>query len=140
MQRLFIMEKYHEAQNNHIKEEYLDELETIREEVKKGNCSTLKECLILFEELWKENYPENLLFSNKARKELEKLAHEDPEQYAHVVKKIKQIQKKPQHYKPLRGDFHGARRVHIGDFVLIYQLEKGNIIIQDYNHHNKVYK
>jgi addiction module RelE/StbE family toxin len=134
------MKKSASPQNFRISKEYQKELEIIRDEVKKGDCSTLKECLILFEELWYENHPENLLFSNKALKKIEKLTHEDPEQYSHVVKKIKQIKKKPQHYKPLRGDFHGARRVHIGDFVLIYQLEKKNIIIQDYNHHDKVYE
>lgn len=126
--------------NFRISEEYREELEKIREEVKKGDCSTLKECLILFEDLWMENHPENLVFSNKARKKIEKLTHEDPEQYSHVMKKIKQIQINPQHYKPLRGDLHGARRVHIGDFVLIYQLEKKNVVIQDYNHHDKIYE
>ncbi len=123
-----------------ISKKYREELEKIRKEVKNGDCSTLKECLILFENLWKENHPENLVFSNKAQKRLEKLAHEDPEQYSHVVKKIKQIQINPEHYKPLRGDLHGARRVHIGDFVLIYQLEKKNVVIHDYNHHDKIYE
>ncbi len=132
--------KSNSSTNPQIKDDYRLELEKIREDVKKGDCSTLRECLILFEDLWQEKHPENLIFSNKARKQLEKLIHDDPEQYSHVVKKIKQIQANPQHYKPLRGDLHSARRVHIGDFVLIYQLEKKNVIIQDYNHHDKIYE
>lgn len=134
------MKKSASQKNPRISEGYQNELDKIREEVKKGDCSTFKECIILFEELWHENHPENLLFSNKARKIIERLSHDDPQQYSHVVKKINQIQEKPEHYKPLRGDFHGARRVHIGDFVLIYQLEKKNIIIQDYDHHDHIYE
>jgi hypothetical protein len=40
---------------------YQKEIEKIREEVKQGNCSTFKECLLLFEELWEEDHPSNLL-------------------------------------------------------------------------------
>ncbi len=125
--------------NHQISQEYQKELDEIREDVKNGNCHTFRECLLLFEELWQENHPHNLLLSNKIRRKLEKLSHENPEQYHHVMKKIKQIQKQPLHYKPLSGDLYGSRRVHIGDFVLIYQLINGNIILEDYNHHDKIY-
>jgi addiction module RelE/StbE family toxin len=123
----------------HITPEYQKQIEKIREEVKQGKCSTLRECLLHFEELWSENH-QNLLISNKALKKLEKLYNNDPEQHSHVLKKINQIQKKPEHYKPLSGDFYGSRRVHIGDFVLIYHLEDDKIVIIDYDHHKRVYK
>lgn len=141
--------KHDNSQSPHISRKYQKELEKIREEVKKGDCSTLRECLILFEDLWSvksrnfadaENPSPNLLFSNKSMKKIGKLAHDDPEQYLHVMKKIKQIQTNPSHYKPLRGDLHGARRVHIGDFVLVYQLDKENIVIHDYDHHDRIYE
>jgi addiction module RelE/StbE family toxin len=127
------------AKNLRISPEYQEEIEKIREEVKKGGCSTLKECLLLFEELWQEDHPSNLLVSDKARKKLEKLYYNDPKQHSHVLKKINQIHEKPDHYKPLSGDFYGSRRVHIGDFVLVYHLEGDKIIIMDYNHHKKIY-
>jgi hypothetical protein len=47
------------AKNLRISPEYQEEIEKIREEVKKGGCSTLKECLLLFEELWQEDHPSN---------------------------------------------------------------------------------
>ncbi len=136
-----ILIKFMENSNPRISQEYQKELDMIREEVKNGNCHTFRDCLILFEDLWLENHPVNLLFSNSARKKLEKLVHDNPEQYMHVLKKIKQIQKNPLHYKTLSGDLHGSRRVHIGDFVLIYQVinNNNNNIIQDYDHHNKIY-
>jgi addiction module RelE/StbE family toxin len=128
------------TENLRILLEYQEELEKIRDEVKQGSCSTFKECLLLFEKLWEEDHPSNLLISNKARKKLEKIYHSDPKQHSHVVKKINQIQKKPEHYKPLSGDFYGSRRVHVGDFVLIYYLQDDQIVIMDYDHHKRVYE
>lgn len=118
---------------------YQEEIEKIKKEIKKGQCSTLRECLFLFEKLWHEDHPDNLLISNKVRKKLEKVYHEDSKQYSNIIKKINQIQKNPEHYKPLSGDFYGFRRVHIGDFVLIYALDGDRIVIIDYDHHKRVY-
>ena len=128
------------TKNLHILPEYQEEIKKIREEVKQGNCSTLKECIMLFEELWEKDHPSNILISDKARKKLEKLYHNDPEQHSHVLKKINQILENPEHYKPLSGDFYGSRRVHISDFVLIYHLEGDKIVIIDYDHHKRIYE
>ena len=54
-----------------------------------------------------------------------KLSKKNPKQLEIIFKKIKQIVENPQHFKPLRGDMHGARRAHIDkSFVLIYELMK----------------
>ena len=127
------------TKNIRISPEYQERIKMVHEEVKNGNCSTLRECLILFEKLWNYDYPENLLISNRAREKLEKLQKDDPKQYSNVIKKISQIQENPEHFKPLSGDLSGSRRVHIGDFVLIYSLVKDKIIILDYDHHKKIY-
>ena len=71
---------------------------------------------------------------------MEKLYQKDPEQYSHVLKKMEQITANPLHYKPLSGDLHGSRRTHVGDFVLIYGIEEGRVVFQDYNHHDNVYQ
>ncbi len=126
-------------ENHHFTPEYQAELDEIRREVQKGRCHRLKECLTLFQELWHERHDYELLLSNNARKKLEKLREKDSGQYRHVQKKVEQILKNPDHFKPLSGDMHGARRVHIGDYVLIYYFENNQIIIQDYDHHDRVY-
>ena len=59
-----------------------------------------------------------------------------------IDKKVLQILENPHHFKPLRGDMHGARRVHIDkSFVLVYEIdeEKKTVIVLDYNHHDKIY-
>jgi mRNA interferase RelE/StbE/toxin YoeB len=57
-----------------------------------------------------------------------------------ITKKLEQISINPEHFKPLRGDMHGIRRVHIDkSFVLLFEIE-GNIIrVIDYSHHDEVY-
>ncbi len=59
-----------------------------------------------------------------------------------IDKKIRQILANPGHFKPLRGDMFGARRVHIeNSFVLTYEVdfERKIVRILDFEHHDKVY-
>jgi YafQ family addiction module toxin component len=82
-----------------------------------------------------------LEIANDVDKKFSKLAKKDRKQLESINKKIIQIQENPCHYKPLRGDMHGSRRVHIGSFVLTYEIEEKNKIIRilDYDHHDFVY-
>ncbi len=119
---------------------YMGELNKIKADIKKEKCVDLKECLELFQELWlKERADYNILISSAARKKLGKVADKDKKQYSQIKAKIEKIAKNPEHFKPLSGDFHGSRRVHIGDFVLIYIIDGDNIILEDYNHHDHIY-
>ena len=73
----------------------------------------------------------------------EKIAKKDPAQEKAVKNKIKQILEDPFRFKPLKKPMHGKRRVHTyGPFVLIYSItEKRKIVtIDDYDHHDKIYK
>lgn len=126
--------------NYHISQKYILELENIRNQVKNGQCNKLNECLLLFEELWHDKNPYNIILSHNFQKEMDKLSQKDPEQFKYVLKKMDQIRTKPLHYKPLSGDLHGARRAHVGDSVLIFQLESNMLFFHDYNHHDQVYK
>ena len=71
-----------------------------------------------------------------------KLSKKNPKQMEIITKKIKQILENPYHFKPLRGDMHGARRVHIDkSFVLTYEIDENNklITLLDYDHHDNIY-
>lgn len=73
----------------------------------------------------------------------QKLAKRDKKQLEAIHKKIKQILQNPYHFKPLRGDLKGARRVHIeSSFVLTYEIDEKNKIIRllDYDHHDNIYE
>lgn len=71
-----------------------------------------------------------------------KLAKKNKKQLQIIDKKIQQILSNPYHFKPLRGDMHGARRVHIDkSFVLIYEIDEARKLIRllDFDHHDQVY-
>lgn len=71
-----------------------------------------------------------------------KLSKKDKVSIEYINKKIKEILENPYHFKPLRAPMQNFRRVHIGNFVLIYSIDENRktIIIEKYEHHDKVYK
>ena len=83
-----------------------------------------------------------LQISEELDKVFSKLAKKNKTQLQIINKKIDRILQNPYHFKPLRGDMHGARRVHIDtSFVLTYEIdeEKKLIRLLDFDHHDHVY-
>lgn len=83
-----------------------------------------------------------LEISEELDKKFSKLAKKDKKQMEAINKKVQQILENPYHFKPLRGDLYGARRVHIEkSFVLTYEIDEKNKIIRllDYDHHDNIY-
>ena len=79
--------------------------------------------------------------NDRVDKAFKKLEKRDKDQLIKIRKKLLQILENPYHFKSLRNDMHGLRRVHIGSFVLVYEIiEKENIVLLlDYRHHDCVY-
>jgi len=77
------------------------------------------------------------------KKFLEKLAKKDKAAFEAVVGKINEIASSPdvEHYKNLRYDFKESKRVHIGNFVLVFSYDKAKdfISFEDFAHHDKIY-
>ncbi len=76
---------------------------------------------------------------DKLISKLKKLVKKDKLLYLLVHKKIIQIAENPYLGKPLKNVLKGKRRVHIGHFVLIYELKENKIIFLDFKHHDNVY-
>ena len=86
------------------------------------------------------------MYSYELRKSVEKiffkLAKKNPKQLLIIEDKIKEIRQNPQHYKNLRKPLQYLKRVHIDkSFVLVFSVDenKKHIIIEDYDHHDKIY-
>lgn len=79
---------------------------------------------------------------NKLVSKLRKLAKRDKISHIAVQKKMLQITGNPYLGKPLHGLLKGKRRIHIGHFVLIYEVdEKGHkVVFLDFAHHDEAYK
>ncbi len=71
-----------------------------------------------------------------------KLFKKDIVSFEYINKKIKEILENPHHFKPLRAPLQNYRRVHIGNFVLVYSIDekRKTVIIERYKHHDEAYK
>jgi len=71
-----------------------------------------------------------------------KLRKKDSMQFEAVSKKVNEILENPQQYKPLKSPMHHMRRVHVGSFVLVYDIDEIRkvVTIRRYEHHDNVYK
>jgi len=74
-------------------------------------------------------------------KAFRKLGKKDKKQLEAVNKKIQQILEDPLQFKPLKRPLEGLRRVHVGSFVLIYEVFENPKIVRvlKYKHHDEAY-
>ena len=87
------------------------------------------------------------MYSYELRKSVEKiffkLAKKNSKQLMIIEKKIQEIRENPQHYKNLRKPLQHLKRVHIDkSFVMVFSVDenKKHIIIENYDHHDNIYK
>ncbi len=70
-----------------------------------------------------------------------KISKKDQLQFNILSKKIEKILENPDLGKPLTANKIGQRRVHLGHFVLTYEVDEKNKIVSllDYDHHDNIY-
>lgn len=75
-------------------------------------------------------------------KKLFKIKKKDKKTFKRIADKIKEIIIEPHHYKPLKVPMQNIRRVHIGSYVLTFEINEGESLVEfiDYDHHDKVYR
>ncbi len=78
----------------------------------------------------------------KVDKTFRKLQKKDSVQFEVLSRKISEILENPQQFKPLKSPMQHMRRVHVGSFVLVYDIDEARrvITIRRYEHHDTVYK
>ena len=77
------------------------------------------------------------------QKAIEKLCHKNPVLIVVLEKKMREIVQNPQHYKPLKYDLAGEKRVHImKNFVLKFEVNESNKTVRFifFGHHDEAYK
>ncbi|MBU1975098.1 MAG: type II toxin-antitoxin system mRNA interferase toxin, RelE/StbE family [Nanoarchaeota archaeon] len=78
-------------------------------------------------------------FSDEFEKSMKKLKKKDKIMFNKIQRKLLELIKNPEHYKPLRNVLAGYRRIRFGSYVLIYTMD-GNIVrIISLDHHDKAY-
>jgi YafQ family addiction module toxin component len=71
----------------------------------------------------------------------QKLFRKDKVSLQYINKKIQEIRENPYHFKPLKSPLQNFRRIHIGNYVLVYSIDekRKTIVIERYKHHDEAY-
>jgi len=79
-------------------------------------------------------------FTKKFLNDIKKLKNENLRK--RFLKKRDEIINNPHGYKPLRNIFKGKQRIHIGSYVLIFEIQEDEkiILFHRFQHHDKAYK
>ena len=87
------------------------------------------------------NKPYKLIIQPSVDKVFKKLAKKDKVQLEAINSKIKEILKDQYRFKPLKKPLQNKRRVHIGSFIIIFQIDESErkVIIVNYEHHDEAY-
>jgi addiction module RelE/StbE family toxin len=73
---------------------------------------------------------------------IKNLLKKDLVQFEALSRKVNEILENPQQYKPLKSPMSHMRRVHVGSFVLVYEIDEARNVVtkRRYEHHDSVYK
>ena len=85
----------------------------------------------------------NIEIKPSCQRDIDKLCKKNPVLREALEKKMNEILENPQHYKPLKYDLAGERRVHImKSFVLKFDIDKQNKIVTFFffGHHDEAYR
>lgn len=74
------------------------------------------------------------------KKKLKSLKKKDKTLFDKIEKKILQIVEKPDLYKVLRHVKGRYRRVHVGHFVLVFEIREDKVHFLSLEHHDRAYK
>tara|TARA_Y100000310_G_scaffold339810_1_gene433650 strand:+ start:49 stop:312 length:264 start_codon:yes stop_codon:yes gene_type:complete len=84
----------------------------------------------------------NLRVKEELDKKFDKLFKKNVKQLKIINKKVLEIRQNPHRYKNLRAPLNHWKRVHIDiHFVLTFSIdeESKTVILQDYDHHDRIY-
>ncbi len=85
----------------------------------------------------------NSTFTKKCEDIISKLKRKDLVLFKALQKKIIQViqcdSNTIQNFKNLRGNLSHLKRVHVGSFVLTFQVQGDIILFEDFVHHDKAY-
>ena len=93
-----------------------------------------------------KDIPSDCLYSLEAVESVDrifkKLKKKDSAQFEALSKKVNEILENQRRFKPLKSPMQHMRRVHMGSFILVYDIDDARkvVTIRRYEHHDNVYK
>ncbi len=86
--------------------------------------------------------PYSFLVRPELDEKLKKIRKKNPVLFERIGKKIEEIIKNPEHYKPLRHDMKNIRRVHLDPFILTFIIieSENRVEFLEVEHHDDAYR
>jgi addiction module RelE/StbE family toxin len=83
----------------------------------------------------------SIIASPEVQKTLRRILKRDPVRYLELEKKLLFLSEHPEIGKPLKNVLKGKRRIHIGSYVLLYNIQQSDhtIVLISFDHHDDVY-
>ena len=81
-----------------------------------------------------------IVYSSEIERILTRLKKKDGVLFREIENHIAKIIHEPLVGKPLRYAMKNRRRVHVGSFVLVYELHNSELRFLDFDHHDRIYK
>ena len=78
--------------------------------------------------------------TSRFEKILKSLKRQKSSLFRNLAKQLKKISREPYLGKPLRNILRNRRRIHVGSFVLLYEIYQGKVYLLDFDHHERIYK
>ena len=70
----------------------------------------------------------------------DRIAKRDPALHERIEGELVKLARAPQLGKPLRHGLKNRRRLHVGSFVIVYEIMGDEAWVFDFGHHNDIYK
>lgn len=71
---------------------------------------------------------------------LKKLEKQKPDLHLALSKQLLKIVREPLLGKPLKNVMRGYLRMHVGSYVIVYEIVGDEVRLTDFDHHDKIYK
>lgn len=81
-----------------------------------------------------------IIYSEDFERAIRRTKKKDHELFSQLDSQMTKIIREPHFGKPLRYTLKNRRRVHVGSFVLIYEVHNGELRFIDFDHHDRIYK
>lgn len=82
-----------------------------------------------------------LVFSRNFEQVISSLRRKNPDVVRELASHFPKLSRQPELGKPLRHALRNYRRMHVsGSFVLLYELRDHDVILIDFDHHDRIYK
>lgn len=84
--------------------------------------------------------PFRVLFSPYVDKVFRRIASKDARLHERIEEQLVKLASEPNLGKPLRYSLKNRRRLHIGSFVVLYEITGREVKVLDFDHHDRIYK